>query len=67
MSFEDKKFCRISTLEQRWDCSKDLIYDLLSKQVLLAWHPEGRVGKKGIRIDVKSILAAEANGYITEG
>lgn len=64
MSFEQKKYCRISTLEERWDCSKDLIYDLISKKILIPWHPEGQIGKKGIRIDVQSVLAAEENGYL---
>lgn len=64
MPFEEKKYCRISTLKERWDCSSDLIYDLISKQVLRPWHPEGQVGKKGIRIDVVSVLAAEEKGYI---
>lgn len=62
MQFEEKKFCRISTLEERWDCSKDLIYDLVSRKVLTPWHPEGAVGKKGIRITVESVLKAEADG-----
>lgn len=64
MSFEEKKYCRISTLEGRWDCSKDLIYDLISKKVLKPWHPEGQIGKKGIRIDVQSVLEAEQKGYL---
>lgn len=65
MSFEEKKFCRISSLEDRWDCSRDMIYDMLSKNILKAWHPEAQIGKKGIRIEVQSVLDAEQKGYIT--
>jgi hypothetical protein len=59
MRFEEKKFCRISTLADRWDCSRERIYDLISKNVIRAWHPEGLVGVKGILIDVSDIIKAE--------
>lgn len=64
MKFEDKKFCKISTLAERWDCSPRTIYRLLEKEVLTAFHPESSVGTKGIRVDVGSILAAEQNGVL---
>jgi hypothetical protein len=64
MAFEEKKFCRISTLMERWDCSKDLIDDLVSKGKLRRWHPRGEPEKKGTRIDITSILEVELGGYI---
>jgi hypothetical protein len=64
MNFEDKKFCKLQTLMERWDCSRDLILDLVSKQLLKPWHPKGEVGQKGLRIDVASVLNVEKNGYI---
>ncbi len=62
--FEEKKFCQIRTLAQRWDSSTDRIYDLLSKGVLRAFHPEGKVGGKGLLIEVASVLAVEETGMI---
>lgn len=64
MKFEEKKFCKIDTLCHRWDVSPDRVYELLKKQSLKPWHPEKKVGSKGILIDVQSILHVEANGYI---
>lgn len=64
MRFEDKKFCQIRTLTDRWDCSRDRIYGLLSKGVLKAWHPEGHVGVRGVMIEVQSVLRVEASGEV---
>ena len=64
MTFEEKKFVRIGTLAERWDCSTDRIYDLLRRQRLRAWHPEREVGRKGLMIEVASILHVEASGYV---
>lgn len=62
--FEDKKFVRISRLMERWDCSEDLIRQLISKGTLVEWHPEGRDAAKGKRIDVASVLRVETRGYL---
>lgn len=64
MEFESKKFCRISTLGARWDMSTRRIYDLLSKGVISAWHPEGLIGVRGVMIDVRSVLIAEERGRV---
>lgn len=64
MAFEEKKFCRISTLMERWDCSRTQIYDLISRGRLKRWHPEGQADKKGTRICVSSILQLEETGYV---
>jgi hypothetical protein len=66
MRFEEKKFVQITTLCERWDVSRDRIYDLLSKQKLRAWHPENKTSCRGVLIDVRSILDREASGYIDE-
>ncbi len=63
--FEDKKFCQIRTLCQRWDCSPDYVMELVSKGRIRLWHPEGREDAKGRRLDVASILEAENRGYLT--
>lgn len=59
-----KRFMQIRKLANRWDCSTQRIYDLASKGVLRLWHPEGKVGCKGVMIDVKSIIAAEEGGFL---
>jgi hypothetical protein len=64
MRFEEKKFCQIRTVADRWDCSMDRIYDCLSKGLLKAWHPEGKPGRKGVMIDVASVLEVEERGYL---
>jgi len=64
MKFEEKQFVQIRTLMHRWDCSRDLILDLISRGELVAWHPRGQVGQKGVRIQVDSVLSVEQNGYI---
>lgn len=64
MIFEEKKFARISTVADRWDSSTDRIYDLLSKNLLRAWHPEGKVGCRGVMIEVRSVLDLEKKGFI---
>lgn len=64
MRFEEKRFCQIRTLSERWDVSTDRIYDLVTKGTLRAWHPEGRIGNKGLLVCVQSVLAVEARGYI---
>lgn len=64
MRFEEKKFVQIRTLAERWDSSTDRIYDLLSKGILKPWHPEAKVGHKGIMIEVQSVLEVEERGYI---
>jgi len=61
MKFEEKKFCRISTLAERWDCSSSRIYELVSKGRLRIWHPENKIGVKGALIEVRSVLEAETN------
>lgn len=62
--FEEKKFCQLSTLSARWECSIDHILDLARKGVIRLWHPEGRVASKGRRAEVASVLEAEEKGYI---
>ena len=64
LPFELKKFAQVRSLMARWDCSIDLVRDLASKGVIRLWHPEGRDGVKGIRVDVESVLKAEACGYL---
>ena len=64
MKFEEKKFCKISTLCERWDVSVDRIVPLMRRQLLRPWHPERIVGQKGILVDVSSVLEVEKNGYI---
>ena len=64
LPFELKKFVKASTLMQRWDCSVDLVRELASKGVIRLWHPEGKEGARGIRVDVASVLEAERKGYI---
>lgn len=64
MKFEDKKFCKLSTLADRWDVSIDRLRPLLERKDLLPWHPEKKVGAKGILVDVQSILRLEQNNYI---
>jgi hypothetical protein len=67
MRFEEKKFCQIRTLAERWDCSTSRIYDLMSKKVLRPWHPEGQVGRRGVMIDVASVIEVEQRGYVDVG
>lgn len=64
LPFEMKKFVRASTLMQRWDCSVDLVRELASKGVIRLWHPEGKEGSRGMRVDVASVLEAEKRGYL---
>jgi len=64
MKFEEKKFCQITTLAARWDCSNDRIYDLISKRKLRPWHPEGKEGCRGILVEVASVLEVETNGML---
>ena len=63
-SLEGKQFCKINTLMTRWECSRGFIYDMVSQGALVAWHPKGQIGSKGLRIAVKSIFEVEKNGYI---
>ncbi len=67
MKFEEKKFCRIRTLAERWDSSPDRILYLVSRGILLAWHPEGKSDCRGVLIEVRSIIEAEKNGFIQVG
>jgi len=62
--FGCKKFCRVDTLAARWDCSKDHVYELVSKGVLKTWHPEGLATRKGMLIDVQSVLTCEEEGML---
>jgi hypothetical protein len=66
MRFEEKKFVQITTLCERWDISRDRIYDLLSKRVIRAWHPEKKTSCRGVLIDVTSVLQVEASGYVDQ-
>jgi len=62
--FEKKKFCKIKELSERWSCSADRIYYLISVGVLRAWHPEGKEKVQGTLIDVSSVLEAEKKNYL---
>ena len=64
MTFEEKKYCQFRTLMHRWDCSANMIRELVSKGKLRLWHPEGKSDRKGIKIDVSSVLIVEQNGYL---
>jgi len=64
VTFEQRKFCQIRNLAVRWDCSTDRIKDLVSKGILVAWHPEGKTAAKGVMIDVQSVLKAEEKGVL---
>jgi len=66
MRFEEKKFCRISTLAERWDCSTRRIYQLIEKGVLRPFHPEGRIGIKGIMVEVRAVLEIEGRETIDD-
>lgn len=64
MEFEKKKFCRIATLAERWDCSPRRIYLLVERDILRPFHPEGKIGSKGMMIDVASVLQVEQKGML---
>jgi hypothetical protein len=64
MKFEEKKFCQITTLAERWDCSVRHIYNLVEKKVLKPFQPGKAVGRKGLRIDVQNVLEVEKRGMI---
>jgi hypothetical protein len=64
MRFEERRFVQVRTLCERWDCGRDLIYDLVSKQRLQIWHPDKKVGNKGVRVCVQSVLDLEKKGMI---
>ncbi len=64
MRFEEKKFCRITTLAERWGCSVRHISNLVEKKVLKPFHPEAAAGRKGLRIDVQSVLEVETRGMV---
>jgi hypothetical protein len=64
MRFEDKKFCQLRTLADRWDCSIDYLKDLASRGVIKFWHPEGKEHVKGVKVVVSSAIDAEKRGYI---
>lgn len=66
MRFEEKRFCRVNTLAERWDCSTRRIYYLVEKNVLSAFHPERQVGKKGMMLDVARVLEVEKQGLISD-
>lgn len=66
MKFEEKRFCRVNTLAERWDCSPRRIYYLVEKNVLSAFHPERQVGKKGMMLDVARVLEVERDGVIAD-
>lgn len=66
MKFEEKRFCRISTLAARWDCSTRRIYTLIEKGVLRPFHPEGRIGSKGMMVEVKSVIEIETRQLAEE-
>jgi len=55
----EMRYCRISTLMTRWDCSRDHIYDLLSKNLLKRWPLPGTSDSKGTRICMASVLQLE--------
>jgi len=58
-----KRFLQIRNLATRWDCSTDRIYNLISKDILRPWHPEGKAGCRGLMVEVKSIIEAEERGF----
>lgn len=58
MSIE-MKFCRIATLMIRWDCSREYIYDLLSKDLLKRWPLPGHSGNRGTRISMDTVRQLE--------
>ena len=66
MKFEEKRFCRVNTLADRWDCSTRRIYELVEKKVLHCFHPERQVGKKGMMLDVQRVLEVEREGMISD-
>lgn len=67
LPFEEKKFCQLRTLAQRWDCSVERIYDLASKGLLRLWHPEGKTNSKGRRVEIASALRLEERGFLETG
>ncbi|MCL2761072.1 MAG: hypothetical protein FWD70_05445 [Desulfuromonadales bacterium] len=64
INFEEKKFCQLKTLAERWDCSVDYLRDLAYKGVIELWHPEGRESGRGVKVVVRSVLKAEKEGLI---
>ena len=62
--FEEKRFCQIRTLAERWDMPIRRLMSLAEKGVIRFWHPEGQKDRKGRLVDVGSILEAEKKGYI---
>lgn len=59
MRFEERKYCRIRTLAERWDCSPRRIYGLIERGVLRTWHPERTPTGRGMMIEVQSVLEIE--------
>ncbi len=62
--FEEKKYCRVRTLCQRWDCSPGRVYHLARKGLLRMWHPEGVKIRQGMMIEVESVLELEGKGKV---
>jgi len=59
-----KDFITVQQLAFRWSMSSQRVMDLVSKGVLLAWHPEGKEGCKGLLICVESVVNAKKNNYL---
>lgn len=64
MRFEDKKFCQVRTLAERWECSPRSIYRMIESGHLEPWHPSGLPGKRGLRITVASVIKIETERSI---
>lgn len=59
-----KKYYRVEEVAFMFSLSKSYIYDLVQRGRLQAWHPEGSVGSRGLRITAESVTIFEQQGKI---
>lgn len=60
----EKKYMTVPEVAQYFSLSRSYVYELVQLGRLKAWHPDGVVGSRGLRVTVESVQAFEQAGLI---
>jgi excisionase family DNA binding protein len=59
-----KRYLTVPEVANYFSVSKSLVYEWVQAGKVSVWHPEGKIGSRGLRILSESILKIESSGMI---
>lgn len=59
-----KRYMTVPEVAKYFSVSRSTVYEWVQTGRVIAWHPEGRVSTRGIRVSVESVTRLEQSGIL---